>query len=183
MDTQFSFLLWFLVSQLKVWFSSLFILLYIHLFIICLFSNPKTFQVSRCACKLPQTRLCMTLTEIVYDQFQGPTDLFLIRCCCGSTAKYAIVISQSTRCEISSSRPMSLLPNLKRPWNNRASFGECLLVTSNPWCGYCSIKNSVSVGPLLRVWGEWCFSRCGPRATRIRVSGGGAQESAFPHVP
>lgn len=41
------------------------------LLIICLFSNPKTFQVSRCACKLPQTGLCMTLTEIVYDQFQG----------------------------------------------------------------------------------------------------------------
>lgn len=48
------------------------------LLIICLFSNPKTFQVSRCACKLPQTGLCMTLTEIVYDQFQGTHWSFFI---------------------------------------------------------------------------------------------------------
>lgn len=68
----FSFLLWFLISKPKVWFFSLFILLCIHLFIICLFSNPKAFQFSRCACKLSQTQLCVTLTEIVYDQFQGP---------------------------------------------------------------------------------------------------------------
>lgn len=153
----------------------LFILLYIHLFIVCLFSDPKAFQFSRCACKLPQTRLWVTLTEIVYDQFQGPHWSFFNKalprfyskvCHCDFT-KYLLWNREPP--------PLPFFPT----WNDCASFGECLLVASNPQCGSCNIKNSVSLGSLLKVCRECCFSRCGPQTTRIRISGGGAQESAF----